>query len=171
MREEKFQLQSQGENKKDARFDTSQRPIITQEREAQGGGQPMATLMDVEELVEIGLDRIQRLEHIAELIENSGTFISVSDRQALQNHINRLKKENTGLKATVEELTEKNLKLTRQVLDFEYDKKRISDHQCDCQQLQALLDRAKEEVKESESAANHWKIAYEAAQHVIDNYP
>ena len=77
--------------------------------------------------------------------------------------------ENTKLKATMEELREENLKLIRQLLDLQDNEKRSPVHQCNCQQLQALLDRAKDEAKKWESAANCWKIEYEVVLQQHDN--
>ena len=137
-----------------------------------GGGQP--TLVNVKTAEEL-TERLEKIEkekqkwkdkchEYQKLIEKEREK-SDRNRQVPQNgDITRLKEENTKLNTTVDELREKNLKLTRQVLDLQYDVEKRSAHQCNCQLLQVLLDRAKDEAKEWESEANRWMIEYEVAQ-------
>ena len=141
-----------------------------------GGGQP--TLVDVKTVKKLTerLDEIEKekqkwmdkCHEYQELIERERER-SDRDRQVPQNgDITRLREENTQLKTTVEELREKNLELTRQVRDLQYDVEERSAHQCNCQLLQVLLDRAQEEAREWEREANRWMIVYEV---VLRNAP
>ena len=169
--------EEQGENVEAARFGTDQHPVIAQERGEQGescasglgGGQ--LTLVDVK-TVEKLIEKIEKEKQkwkdkcyeYQELIEMERER-SDCDRQVPQNgDITRLKEENTQLKTTVEELREKNLELTRQVRDLQYDVEERSAHQCNCQLLQVLLDRAQKEAREWEREANRWMREYEVVR-------